>query len=111
RPRAVRLDDVDAAQAADAAVALLHLAPHVPRAAADLPLVHARFAAEGPPRRLHRPAAPAADGPAVLVSIGNAPLLGADRAGARGAHARVYRRAIRKSLRSASATSAPAPCR
>src|SRR6476661_7030722 len=44
RPFAVRFDDVEAAQSADAPVALLDLAAHVPRAAAYLPFVHAGVA-------------------------------------------------------------------
>src|SRR5262245_42966373 len=54
RPLAMRLDHVQAAQAANPFVAFLDFAAHVPRTAADLPLVHARVAAERPARADHR---------------------------------------------------------
>src|SRR4051812_49754093 len=71
----MRLHHVQAAQPADPLVALLDLAAHVPRAAADLPFVHAGIAAEGPALRRDRSAAPPADRPALLVSLGLAPLI------------------------------------
>ena len=91
RPLTVRLDDVEAAEPAGALVALLHLLPHVPRAAADLPFVHAGVAAERAPRRLHRPPAPAADRLAGVVALRLAPLIGGDDARAAGAHGLEYR--------------------
>jgi hypothetical protein len=74
-PLTMRLDDVEAAEPAGTLVALLHLPPHVPRTAADLPLVNARLAAEGPPRRLHGRVAPPADRVAGRISLGLAPLI------------------------------------
>jgi tetratricopeptide (TPR) repeat protein len=83
----VGFDHVEAAEPTRTLVALLDLAPHVPGAAADLPFVHARLAAERPPRRRHRTAAPAADGLAVGVAFGDSPLIGGDNARALGTHA------------------------
>src|SRR5258708_33514354 len=86
RPFAMRLDDVQAAQTADALVALLAFPPHVPGAAADLPFVHARVAAERAAGGRDRAAAPAADGGAGAVAIGPAPAIRGDDALAAGAH-------------------------
>ena len=86
RPFAVRLDDVEAAQPAGALVALLDLLPHVPRAAADLPFVDARVAAEGPPRTLDRRSAPPADRPSEFIEIRFAPVVSRDRTRTKSAH-------------------------
>src|SRR5258708_9196079 len=84
RPLPVRLDDVQAAQPADPLVARLHLAAHVPGAAADLPFVHARVAAERAPGGCDRTAAPAADRGAGVVAVGLPPAIGGDNALAAG---------------------------
>jgi hypothetical protein len=91
RPFAVRPGDVEAAQSADPFVALLHLLPDVPGAAPDLPLMHARVAAERPPRRLNRAAAPAAYRLPRLVPIRNAPLVRCYRPRPPCAHGAGYR--------------------
>jgi len=88
RPLAMRLDDVEPAELADAFVAFLDLLPDVPRAAADLPLVYALVTAEGPARRLHGSPAPSADRLAGLVPLGLPPLIGRDDALAASAHER-----------------------
>ena len=80
------LHDIEATQLADALVALLDLLADVPGAASNFPLVHARVAAEGPTRRLHRAAAPATDGLPGSIAFGLAPLLGGHDTGAPGAH-------------------------
>src|SRR5438132_190769 len=56
----MRLDDVQAAQPADALVALLDFPPDVPGTAADLPFVHAQVAAERAAGGCDGAAAPAA---------------------------------------------------
>jgi hypothetical protein len=88
RPGTVRLDDVESTELADPLVALFHLPPHVPRTAADFPLMHARVAAEGPARRFHRCTAPAADRIACLVPLRLPPLVRGHNARATGAHGR-----------------------
>ncbi len=98
RPLAVGFHDVTAAELAGALVALLDLLTDVPRAASDLPLMHARVAAECAARRLHRAATPAADRLAGVVAIRLAPLVGAYDARATGAHALEYRRVGRGAL-------------
>ncbi len=97
-PLTMRLDDVEAAQPARALVALLHVLPHVPRAAADLPFVHARIAAERPPRRLHGFAAPTADRESGFIPLGLPPLIGGDDTLAMGTHERRYRHLGRGNL-------------
>src|SRR5260370_23483023 len=92
RPLAVRLDHIQAAQPADPLVALLDLASHVPGAAADLPFVYARVAAERAPGGCDRAAAPAADRSAGVVAVGLPPAIGGDGALAAGAHAGPLRR-------------------
>ena len=87
RPLAMGLDDVEAAEPADALVAFLHFAAHVPGAAADLPLVDAGVAAEGPPRRRDWSPAPPADRPPGLVPLGFPPLIGRHDPRAPSAHA------------------------
>jgi len=87
RPLAVRLDDVEAAQLARALVAFLDLLAHVPRAAANLPLVHAHVTAERPPGPLHGSTAPAADRLAGVVPFRDAPLIGGHDTRATSAHA------------------------
>jgi hypothetical protein len=82
----VRFRDVESAEPADPLVALLHLAPDVPRAAADLPLVHAAVAAEGPPRQRDRNTAPAADRLTRLVAFRLSPLIGCHNPGSSGTH-------------------------
>jgi hypothetical protein len=72
----VSLEHIDAAQLADASIALLDLLTHVPGAAANLPFVYARIPAEGPTWPRHRAATPPADGLTGLVAIGDAPLVG-----------------------------------
>jgi len=74
-PLAVCPDHVESARLADPFVALLHFAAHVPGAAANLPFVHARVAAEGPPGRRDDDAAPAADRLPLLVAVRNTPLV------------------------------------
>lgn len=90
-PLTVRFHHIEAAQPAGALVALLYLLTHVPGAAADFPLVHARVATKRAPRRLYRRSTPAADGLARFRAIGLPPLSGRDNAGAAGAHGREYR--------------------
>jgi len=85
-PFAVRFDDVEAAEAAGALVSLFHLLADVPRAAADLPLVDAGVAAEGPAGLLHRRAAPPADRVPAFIPLGLPPLIGRDDPRAPGAH-------------------------
>jgi hypothetical protein len=97
-PLTMRLDDVEAAHPACALVALLHLLPHVPRAAADLPFVHARVAAERPTRRLHGGAAPTADRVAGFIPLGLPPLIGGDDTLTMGTHGVSYRHLGRGSL-------------
>src|SRR5258708_16579382 len=80
RPFGMRLDDVQAAQTADALVALLDFPPHVPGAAADLPFVHARVAAERAAGGRDPAPAPAADGGAGGLALGPAPPIRADHA-------------------------------
>jgi len=87
RPLAVGLDDVEAAQLAGALVAFLDLLAHVPRAAANLPLVDASIAAERPPGRFHRGLAPAADWLARVIAFRHAPQIGGHHARATSAHA------------------------
>ena len=87
RPLTMRLDDVEAAQLTDSLVAFLDFAADVPRAASDLPLVHAGVAAERAARRRDDGAAPAADRLSEVVTVGDVPLVGGDGAGAAGAHA------------------------
>lgn len=91
RPFAMRLDHVEPADLARAFVAPPDLLADVPRAAANLPLVHARVAAEGSPRRLHETAAPAAHRLAGLVALGLSPLLRRHHPGAPRAHGGSYR--------------------
>src|SRR5258708_11816658 len=88
RPLAVRLDYIQAAQPTDPLVALLDLASHVPRAAADLPFVYARVAEERAPGGCDQAAAPAADRSAGVVAVGLPPAIGGDGALAAGAHQR-----------------------
>src|SRR5947208_15586319 len=88
RPLAMRLDDVDPAEPADALVAFLHLTAHVPRADANLPFVHVLITAERASRRRNPTAAPAADGRALLVPIRLAPLVRRYRSRAPRAHRR-----------------------
>jgi len=85
-PFAMRLDDIEAAQPARALVALLYLLPHIPRAAPDLPLVHARVAAERPARRLHRATAPPADRLSRLIALGLSPVIRGHHTLTTGAH-------------------------
>lgn len=87
RPVAVRLDDVESADLADPPVTLLQLLADVPRAAADLPLVNARVAAEGATGLRHGATAPAADRLAGGIPRRFAPLLGRDDAAPLRAHA------------------------
>src|SRR5687768_6037652 len=75
RPFAVSLRHVEATELARAAIPFLDLFANVPRAAADLPLVHARLAAEGPPRPAYRRAAPPADRLSVRTANRLAPFL------------------------------------
>lgn len=85
-PFAARFRDVEPAEPADATVALLQLLPDVPRAAANLPLMDAGVAAEGPPGLLDHSAAPAADRFARVVALGLPPLIGRDHTLTAGAH-------------------------
>ena len=96
-PLAVRLHDVPSAQPAGALVALLHLLPHVPRTAADLPLMDAAVAAEGPPRPGHWSAAPAADRFSRLVPLRHTPLIRRDRFRSTRTHVQMYRQSGRRS--------------
>ena len=89
RPFAMGLDHIQTAQSADTFVALLDLTPHVPGAAADLPLVHARLAAERPPRRDHRAPAPSADRLPHFVPIRLTPLIRRHRPRPPDAHSRL----------------------
>jgi hypothetical protein len=98
RPLAMRFHDVEATQLADALVALLDLLADVPGAASDFPLVHARIAAERPPRWFDEAAAPATDRLPSGVAFGLAPLLGGHDTGAPGAHEWGYRRMRRVAL-------------
>ena len=86
RPFPVGFHDVKTAELAGALVAFLDLLADVPRAAPDLPLVHARVAAEGAARRLDGAATPAADRLAGIIAIRPAPLIGRHDARATGAH-------------------------
>ena len=86
RPFTMGFDHVEAAELAGALIALLDLLPDVPRAAPDLPLVHARVAAERAARRLHGTTTPAADRLAGVVAIGPPPLISGYNARATGAH-------------------------
>lgn len=83
--------NIEAAQAALPLVALLHFLADVRRTASNPPFVHARVAAEGAPRGLDWPAAPAANRVTGLVSNGLAPLLGRHGPASHGAHICAYR--------------------
>lgn len=91
RPLAVGFHDVQAAEMAGALVAFLDLLPDVPRAAPDLPLVHARVAAERATRRLHGTTTPATDRLAGVIASRLTPLVSRHDADATGAHAGEYR--------------------
>lgn len=101
RPFPVRLDDVEAAQPADPLIALLHFTTHVPRAAADPPLVHAGITAERPPRTGHRSLAPPAHRFPRLVSLRDTPLIRRHDPRPLGTHASHYRCKTTRSLRRA----------
>src|SRR5690606_2459020 len=92
RPLPMRLDDVEAAEAACALVALLHLLADVRRAAADLPFVHAGVGAEGAAGFDDGTMAPAADRLAGCIAYRFTPVVGRNRTGAKGTHAWIYRR-------------------
>jgi hypothetical protein len=98
RPLPMGFHDVKTAELASSLVAFLDLLTDVPRAAPDLPLVHARVAAERAARRLYGAAAPAADRIAGVIAIRPAPLIGRHHARATGAHAGEYRRGQREAL-------------
>ena len=98
RPLEVRFRDLKATPLTDALVALLDLLTDVPRAAPDLPLVHARVAAERAARGLHGTTTPAADRLAGVIAIRLAPLIGGHNPRATGAHALEYRRMRRVAL-------------
>ena len=98
RPLTMGFDHIEAAELAGALIALLDLLTHVPRAAPDLPLVHARVAAERAARRLHGTTTPAADRLAGVVAIGPPPLISGHNARATGAHDVEYRRVWRAAL-------------
>jgi hypothetical protein len=91
RPLAMCLHHVEAADPAGALVALLDLLADVRRTAANLPFVHARVAAERPPRRRDPAATPPANRLACLVAIRLAPLLRCHHMRPEGAHAGKYR--------------------
>ena len=98
RPLAVRFHDLKATPLTDALVALLDLLTDIPRAAPDLPLVHARIAAERAARGLHGTTTPAADRIAGVIAIRPAPLIGRHNPRTTGAHAVEYRWGQRESL-------------
>src|SRR5436309_4937272 len=82
--------DVEAAEPADAAVALPHLIAHVPRIASDPPFVNARVAAERAARPTHDGAAPSAGRASSIGAVGLAARVGRHRAPAYCAHPGVY---------------------
>ena len=83
---------VESADLTDSLVAFLDLLTDVPGTAPDLPLMHARIAAECAARRLDQAVTPAADRFTGGVAFGLAPLLGGHHARATSAHAMGYRR-------------------
>ena len=91
RPLTMGFDHIEAAELAGALIALLDLLTDVPRAAPDLPLVHARVAAERAARRLHGTTTPATDRLASVIASRLTPLVSRDDADATGAHAGEYR--------------------
>jgi hypothetical protein len=110
RPRPMRLDDVETAQLAGALVALFDLPTHVPRAAANLPLMDAGVAAERPARRPDGAAAPPAHRFPRLVALRLPPLVRCNGARAAGAHEGRYRRRLARSLDVAGPTRQAGAC-
>jgi hypothetical protein len=104
-PLTMGFHHVEAAELAGALIALLDLLTDVPRAAPDLPLVHARVTAERAARRLHGTTTPAADRLAGVIAIGPPPLISGYNARATGAHEVEYRRVWRAALGAAAAES------
>ena len=76
RPFPMRFHDVESAQLTGTLIALFDLLAHVPRAAPDLPFVHAGVTAERPAWRSDGPAAPPADCLALFIFVWDAPLFG-----------------------------------